>query len=76
MKKNKVGIIVEGILLLCLLSVFILFLFRNEFKNLLYVVLSLTLFSMAYNNHKIYKTKPMTISYIVVGILCLLYCVI
>lgn len=74
MKKqiNEVGILVQAVLLVSLLYTFILTLFLKEFEFLFYLVMGLTLFSMAYNNYKIYHKKGMTVTYLVVGAVSIL----
>ena len=69
---NKVGLLVQAVLLVGVIYSYILTLFMQEFKVLLVTVLGLTLFSMAYNNATIYGKKGMTVCYTVVGIICLI----
>ena len=73
---NEVGILVQVVLVVMLLYSLILTLFENDFQILLNIKLGLTLFSMAYNNQKVYKQKGMTICYVVVGIISLIMAII
>jgi 4-amino-4-deoxy-L-arabinose transferase-like glycosyltransferase len=45
--------------------------FNQDFLMVVYILLSLVLFTMAWNNHKIHKRKYMTILYIMFGFVTL-----
>lgn len=69
---NEVGILVQALFLVTLLYSLILTLFISEFEVLFNITLGLTLFSMAYNNQKVYKKRGMTICYVIVGIISMI----
>lgn len=65
---KEVGLLVQVVLIEVLIIFAIISVFAKEFLDALYVVLSLIMFTMAYNNKKIYKRKHMTSIYIIVGV--------
>lgn len=69
---NGVGVLVQAVMSISLLYVLIITIFIREFIVLDKVLLGLTLLSMAYNNHDIYKRKGFTAVYGIVGLLVLL----
>lgn len=72
MKKNNIGLIAQ--LILCIASVicFIVSIFQKYFFNIAEIIVSLTLFIMAYNNAKTYKRKYFTVIYVVFGLFLLI----
>ena len=46
----------------------ILSIFASEFINAFYIILTLIMFTMAYNNKRVFKKKYMNIVYISIGI--------
>lgn len=69
---DKVGILVEVVLIEILIIFSIITLFSDLFMPTLYVIISMILFTMAYNNIKIFKKKYMTPVYIIVGLFVLI----
>lgn len=69
---DKIGILVEVVLIEILIIFSIITLFSDLFMPTLYVILSMILFTMAYNNIKIFKKKYMTPVYIIVGLFVLI----
>ena len=65
---KEVGLLVQVILIEVLIIFAIISMFIKEFLDSLYVILGLIMFTMAYNNKKIFKKKYMTPIYIIVGI--------
>lgn len=59
-----------------LLELFIIFafisIFNNLFMNVVYVILSLTMFVMAYNNYTIFNRKLITWIYVFFGLFILI----
>lgn len=72
MKKNNIGLITQ--LILCIASVifFIISMFEKSFFELAEIMISLTLFAMAYNNAKTYKRKYFTVIYVIFGLFLLI----
>ena len=68
---KEVGILVQVILIEVMIIFALLSIFSHEFLNAFYVILSLILFTMAYNNKKVFKKKYMTEVYIIVGLFVL-----
>lgn len=69
---DKIGILVEVVLIEILIIFSIITLFSDLFMPTLYVIISMILFTMAYNNIKIFKKKYMTPVYIIVGLFVLI----
>lgn len=69
---DKVGILVEVVLIEILIIFSIINLFNDAFMPTIYIILSMILFTMAYNNIKIFKKKFMTPVYIIVGLFVLI----
>ncbi len=72
MKNKNIGLFIQFILTLCSAIMLFISIFEKSFLNIVYILLSFTLFTMAYNNVKVYKRKYLTIVYIIFGILILL----
>ena len=72
---NNVILNIPTVLLQAVLTIgIIIFIILSYFKkgimtNILLILITLDLFVLAYNNHKIYKRKNFTISYLIMGIL-------
>lgn len=68
---DNVGLLVQ-IILTELLGIFaIISLINSAFMPVFYSIITLTMFSMAYNNAKFYKKKYMTSIYIIIGLFVL-----
>ncbi len=65
---KEVGLLVQAILVELLLIFSIINIFSNALMPAFYAILSMIMFTMAYNNVKIYKRKYLTPIYIIVGI--------
>jgi len=68
---NEIGLLVQAVLTEVMIIFAILSLFVKDFLNSFYVILSLGLFTMSYNNKKIYKKKNMSAIYIILGLFIL-----
>ena len=64
---DKVGLLIQTILIELLLIFGIACIFNRDFMIVIYSIISLLMFTMAYNNYKFYKRKNMTYIYIIVG---------
>ena len=60
--------VIQGILLLALLVVGIMFIFNNKIENIFYVVLAANLIILAINNHIFFHKKYMNYVYILFAI--------
>lgn len=69
---NEVGLLAQVVLIELLLIFAIINLITDVFMPAFYVILTMIMFVMAYNNKKIYKKKYMTSVYVVVGIFVLI----
>ena len=65
---DEVGILVQVVLIELLIIFAVINLITNVFVPAFYAILAMLMFTMAYNNTKIYKRKHMTKVYIIVGI--------
>ena len=65
---DEVGLLVQIVLIELLLIFAVINMITNVFMPAFYAILAMLMFTMAYNNKKIYKRKHMTIVYIIVGI--------
>ena len=65
---DNVGLLVQAILTEVMIIFAILSLLIKEFIDAFYIMLSLNMFTLAYNNEKIYKKKNMTAVYIIIGL--------
>lgn len=71
-KNDEVGILVQVVLTELLIIFAIIDLMSDKFMPAFYAIIVMLMFTMAYNNKKIYKRKYMTPIYIVVGIFVLI----
>lgn len=69
---DKVGILVEVILIEMMIIFSIISLISDLFMPAVYIIVTMILFTMAYNNIKIFKKKYMTPIYIIVGLFVLI----
>ncbi len=65
---KEVGLLVQVVLLELMLIFGIITLLSEAFLPAFYAIITMIMFTMAYNNVKIYKKKYLTPIYIVVGI--------
>ena len=65
---NEVGLLVQVVLIELLLIFSIINLITDVFMPAFYAILAMIMFTMAYNNKKIYKKKHMTSVYFIVGL--------
>lgn len=70
-KKQPISIVLQIVFVIGVLVSGIVTLFVKELMPLLYAMLSLTLFTMAWNHYKITKKKKLAILYVVFGIVTL-----
>lgn len=68
---NEIGLFIQSVLIICAIALGIITVFENHFAIVLEFILSLTMFTMAYNNRKVFKRSFFTIVYIVGGLFCL-----
>ena len=71
-KTNDLNFLVQVLLSVVAIIFYIISIFEKTFFNVAELFLALTLFTMAYNNHKIYKRKYFTIAYLIFGFLLLI----
>ena len=71
-KNDEVGILVQVVLTELLIIFAIIDLMSDKFMPAFYAIIVMLMFTMAYNNNRIYKRKYMTPIYIVVGIFVLI----
>lgn len=69
---KSVSLFVQFVLLIAMIIVAVCTLFIYEFNFVLQSLVVLLLFTMAYNNYKIFKRKGFTILYVLAGIAFLL----
>ena len=69
---NEIGLFIQSVLIICAIELGIISLFENTFAIVLEFVLSFALFTMAYNNSKVFKRGLFTIVYIIGGLICLI----
>ena len=65
---NEVGLLVQVVLIELLIIFSVINLITNVFMPAFYAILAMIMFTMAYNNNKIYKKKYMTRVYVIVGL--------
>lgn len=65
---KEVGLLVQVVLIELLIIFAVINLITNVFMPAFYAILSMIMFTMAYNNEKIYKKKYMTSVYVIVGL--------
>ena len=70
-KNNDTGLMIQFILIFWVLVFSIITLIEQSFFMGMEILISLTLFVMAYNNHKVFKRKYLTLIYIVVALILL-----
>ncbi len=64
---KEVGLLVQAVLIELLLIFSVIGIMSSKFMPAFYAILSMIMFTMAYNNVKFYKKKYMTPVYIIVG---------
>lgn len=69
---KEVGLLVQVVLIELLLIFAVINLITAAFVPAFYFILAMIMFTMAYNNKKIYKKKYMTSVYTVVGLFVLI----
>ena len=67
-KSDQVGILVQAILTELVLIFGIIIIMSDAFLPAFYAIISMTMFTMAYNNKTFYKKKYMTSIYTIVGL--------
>lgn len=72
---NEIGLFIQAVLMACVIALLVMTVFESVFAVVLEFVLSLTLFTMAYNNIKTFKRKLFTIPYVIGGLVCLAYAI-
>ena len=65
---DEVGLLMQVVLIELLLIFAVINMLTNVFMPAFYAILAMLMFTMAYNNKKIYKRKYMTSVYVIVGI--------
>ncbi|MDO4963677.1 MAG: hypothetical protein Q4E75_06270 [bacterium] len=65
---KEVGLLVQAVLIELVIIFGIITIISDKFLPALYSVLSMIMFTMAYNNKKFYKKKYMTSVYVIVGL--------
>jgi hypothetical protein len=65
---DEVGLLVQVVLIELLIIFAVINIVTNVFMPAFYAILAMLMFTMAYNNRRIYKRKNMTFVYIIVGI--------
>lgn len=65
---KEVGLLVQAVLIELLLIFSVISIMSSKFMPAFYAILSMIMFTMAYNNVKFYKKKYMTSVYIIVGL--------
>ena len=64
---KEVGLLVQAIFTEVMIIFGIISLISDKFLPSFYIIMSILMFTMAYNNKKIYKKKYLTKIYIIVG---------
>jgi len=67
-KSDEVGLLVQVILTELVLIFGIIIILSDAFMPAFYSIISMTMFTMAYNNKTIFKKKYMTSIYVIVGL--------
>lgn len=67
-KSDQVGLLVQVVLTELVLIFGIINLISDAFLPAFYAIISMIMFTMAYNNKKFYKKKYMTSIYVIVGL--------
>ena len=71
-KINNTGIFLQMLLFAFIIVALLVSIFINEFINVVYGLISLTMFVMSYNNYKLYKRKYFTPLYFVFGVILMI----
>lgn len=71
-KNNDLGLMIQFILIFWIIVFSIITLLEQAFFNGMEILISLTLLVMAYNNHKTFKRKYLTLVYILAAIIIIL----
>ncbi len=69
---KEVGLLVQAILTVLMIIFAIISMLSAEFWPVFYAIVTMVMFTMAYNNIKFYKKRYMTSVYIIVGIFVLI----
>ena len=69
---NEVGLLVQVVLTELMIIFAIINLISDAFTPTFYTIISMIMFTMAYNNVKIYRRKYMTPIYIIIGLFVLI----
>lgn len=67
-KSDQVGLLVQVVLTELVLIFGIITMLSDAFLPAFYSIISMTMFTMAYNNSKFYKKRYMTSIYIIIGL--------
>ena len=67
-KSDQVGLLVQTILTELVLIFGIIIIISDAFLPAFYAIISMTMFTMAYNNKKFFKRKYMTSIYVIIGL--------
>ena len=67
-KSDEVGLLVQLVLTELVIIFGVINIISDAFMPAFYAILSMIMFTMAYNNVKIYKKKYMTSIYVIVGL--------
>ena len=65
---KEVGLLVQAVLIEILIIFGIINLISDVFMPAFYAIMTMIMFTMAYNNKKFYKKKYMTSVYVIVGL--------
>ena len=71
-KNNDLAFLIQALLGVSALIFYIISIFEKSFIVAFQIMLSFTSFSIAYNNHKVYKRKYFTTFYITLGLALLI----
>ena len=72
---NILGINIQIVVTIIVAVLGVLSLFLKQLFPFFYFVMAMDLFLLAYNNHKVYQRKKITLMYIVCGIILILFAV-
>lgn len=70
-ESKEVGLLVQAILTELMIIFGIIMMISDAFMPAFYAIISMIMFTMAYNNIKFYKKKYMTSVYVIVGLFVL-----
>jgi len=65
---DEVGLLVQAVLTELLIIFSVIIILSSEFMPTFYSIICMLMFTMAYNNKRVYKKKYMTSVYIIVGL--------